>query len=272
MTGSWPSWDVKFQVWVLGMKLLLSHCLPQLREVTSVTPMCMEGWQLFFWTQGLYLVGLVAGCLSKSSSSVMLLKRYDFSCNGENKVKLSIGKSAFSLAYSTWDIQVHRLYPISLGSTAPRQSPLQVDECGTVFGRRFTSIPLFSLQLVISSLQSRCCAEEGNTQQLWIKSRLELCSIRASQRVLWGWQCSAALFPDSRIPGLGPGPGSLPCLLHWGSVQGRDIPSASSCWPSKEARLPIRKAFLLAWMTEACGFHAGDGSSVPHGAHIYVKA
>lgn len=48
------------------------------------------------------------------------------------------------------------------------------------------------------------------------------------------------------------------------------IPSASSCWPAKEAKLFIRKALLLAWMTAACGFHAGDGSSVPHGVCAYI--
>lgn len=154
MTGSWPSWEMEFQVRVPGMKLLPFHCLPQIREVTSMTQMCTRGWQLCFWTQGLCLVGLVTGCLVKSNSPVLLLKICDVSCNGENKVKPSTG--SFSLAYTTWDTRMRRLYPTSLGSTAPWQSPLQLDECGTDFGRKFTSIPLFSLQCVISTLHSLC--------------------------------------------------------------------------------------------------------------------
>lgn len=68
------------------------------------------------------------------------------------------------------------------------------------------------------------------------------------------------------------GQAALPCLLHLGSVWGREITSAFSYWHANEARLLIRKARLLTQMTAACGFHAADGSSMPNGAHVYVKA
>lgn len=60
----------------------------------------LQGLAAVLLNPGVCLLGLVTGCLFKSNSSVMLLKICDVNCSGENEVKLSIGKTACSLAYS----------------------------------------------------------------------------------------------------------------------------------------------------------------------------
>ena len=60
-----------------------------------------------FEPSGVFLVRSAAGCLFKSNSPVMLQKTCDDSCWGENEVKLGMGTSAVSLAYSPWESRMH---------------------------------------------------------------------------------------------------------------------------------------------------------------------